>query len=124
MSHLSQNLERLIQMMSIEQLIGLLKQTNNINSTNNNDILLSPIVQKVIQEYEQEIKELKANVSQSTNVELPIVKDYSDDIAQGSYVGFIQQLGDFEYETAWAPDYADHSKTIKSLNNDFIREEF
>ncbi len=91
MSHLSQNLERLIQMMSIEQLIGLLKQTNNINSTNNttnNDILLSPIVQKVVQEYEQEIKELKANVSQGTNVsqstnnEVPIVKDYSDDIAK------------------------------------------
>ena len=88
MSHLSQNLERLIQMMSIEQLIGLLKQTNNINSTNNTDVLLSPIVQKVIQEYEQEIKELKSNVSQGTNVSqstnnvVPIVKDYSDDIAK------------------------------------------
>lgn len=88
MSHLSQNLERLIQMMSIEQLIGLLKQTNNINSTNNTDVLLSPIVQKVIQEYEQEIKELKSNVSQGTNVlqstnnVVPIVKDYSDDIAK------------------------------------------
>lgn len=85
MSHLSQNLERLIQMMSIEQLIGLLKQTNNINSTNNttnNDILLSPIVQKVVQEYEQEIKELKSNVSQGTNNVVPIIKDYSDDIAK------------------------------------------
>jgi hypothetical protein len=75
-------------MMSIEQLIGLLKQTNNINSTNNTDVLLSPIVQKVIQEYEQEIKELKSNVSQGTNVlqstnnVVPIVKDYSDDIAK------------------------------------------
>ena len=88
MSHLSQNLERLIQMMSIEQLIGLLKQTNTTNNTTNNDILLSPIVQKVIQEYEQEIKELKSNVSQGTNVlqstnnVVPIVKDYSDDIAK------------------------------------------
>ena len=88
MSHLSQNLERLIQMMSIEQLIGLLKQTNTTNNTTNNDILLSPIVQKVIQEYEQEIKELKSNVSQGTNVSqstnnvVPIVKDYSDDIAK------------------------------------------
>ena len=52
-------------------------------------------------------------------------ENYSDNIAyQGNYIGFIQQLGDFEYQTAWAPDYADHSKTIKSLNNDFIREEF
>jgi hypothetical protein len=85
MSHLSQNLERLIQMMSIEQLIGLLKQTNNtnnINSTTNNDVLLSPIVQKVVQEYEQEIKELKSNVSQGTNNIVPIIKDYSDDIAK------------------------------------------
>ena len=32
MTHLSQNLDKLIQMISIEQLLGIVKQTNNSNT--------------------------------------------------------------------------------------------
>ena len=52
-------------------------------------------------------------------------KDFSDNIAyQGSYIGFIQQLGDFSYETAWPPDHASYSKTIGELNKNFIADYF
>ena len=79
MSHLSQNLEKLIQMISIEQLIGMLKQNTNINSninSNNSDSLSLPLVQKVVQAYEEEIKGL------TTSTNIPEVKDYSNDIAK------------------------------------------
>ena len=78
MSHLSQNLEKLIQMISIEQLIGLLKQNTNINS-NNSDILSLPLVQKVVQAYEEEIKGLTTS---SATISIPEVKDYTNDIAK------------------------------------------
>ena len=52
-------------------------------------------------------------------------KDYNDDIAyQGSYIGFIQQLGDFSYETAWAPDHASWYDAAKVLNSTYIRVQF
>ena len=70
MSHLSQNLEKLIQMISIEQLLGLVKQNTENKSTS--DIMNLPIVQKVVQAYEDEIQTLHS----------PSVKDYSNDIAK------------------------------------------
>ena len=76
MSHLSQNLERLIQMISIEQLLGLVKQNNNDNKTNA-DILTTPIVQKVVKAYEDELQTLN-NVTNPNSC----IKDYSNDIAK------------------------------------------
>ena len=76
MSHLSQNLERLIQMISIEQLLGLVKQNNTDNKTNS-DILTTPIVQKVVKAYEEELHTL--NTVTNPNA---CVKDYSEDIAK------------------------------------------
>ena len=70
MSHLSQNLEKLIQMISIEQLLGLVKQ--NTENKSSSDIMNLPIVQKVVQAYEDEIQTLHS----------PSVKDYSNDIAK------------------------------------------
>ena len=72
MSHLSQNLERLIQMISIEQLLGLVKQNNT-----SSDILTTPIVQKVVKAYEEELHTL--NTVTNPNA---CVKDYSEDIAK------------------------------------------
>ena len=72
MSHLSQNLERLIQMISIEQLLGLVKQNNT-----SSDILTTPIVQKVVKAYEDELQTL--NTVTNPNA---CVKDYSEDIAK------------------------------------------
>lgn len=52
-------------------------------------------------------------------------KNYSDDIKYyGSYIEMIQHLGNFGYVTAWSPEYADYSKTIKSLNDYYIKDEF
>jgi len=52
-------------------------------------------------------------------------KDYSDDIAyQGSYIGFIQQLGDFSYQTAWAPDSASWYEAARVLNSTYINDSF
>jgi hypothetical protein len=67
MSHLSQNLEKLIQMISIEQLLGLVKQNTENKSTS--DIMNLPIVQKVVQAYEDEIHK-------------PLKNDYGDGIAK------------------------------------------
>jgi hypothetical protein len=72
MSHLSQNLERLIQMISIEQLLGLVKQNNT-----SSDILTTPIVQKVVKAYEDELQTLNSVTNQNA-----CVKDYSEDIAK------------------------------------------
>jgi uncharacterized membrane protein len=72
MSHLSQNLERLIQMISIEQLLGLVKQNNT-----SSDILTTPIVQKVVKAYEDELQTLNTVTNQNA-----CVKDYSEDIAK------------------------------------------
>ena len=72
MSHLSQNLERLIQMISIEQLLGLVKQNNT-----SSDILTTPIVQKVVKAYEEELHTLNTVTNQNA-----CVKDYSEDIAK------------------------------------------
>ena len=76
MSHLSQNLERLIQMISIEQLLGLVKQNNTDNKTNS-DILTTPIVQKVVKAYEDELQTLNSVTNPNA-----CVKDYSEDIAK------------------------------------------
>jgi deoxyadenosine/deoxycytidine kinase len=52
-------------------------------------------------------------------------KDYNDDIAyQGSYIGFIQQLYDFGYETAWSPDHSDWYSAAKLLNSNYINDSF
>ena len=84
MTHLSQNLDKLIQMISIEQLLGIVKQTNNSNSTSNiSDILSLPIVQKVVKAYEDEIELLKSKMNTNTNTSCNkccLCKDYSDDI--------------------------------------------
>ena len=72
MSHLSQNLERLIQMISIEQLLGLVKQNNT-----SSDILTTPIVQKVVKAYEDELQTLNTVTNPNS-----CVKDYSEDIAK------------------------------------------
>ena len=72
MSHLSQNLERLIQMISIEQLLGLVKQNNT-----SADILTTPIVQKVVKAYEDELQTLNSVTNPNS-----CVKDYSEDIAK------------------------------------------
>jgi hypothetical protein len=72
MSHLSQNLERLIQMISIEQLLGLVKQNNTTS-----DILTTPIVQKVVKAYEDELQTLNTVTNPNS-----CVKDYSEDIAK------------------------------------------
>jgi hypothetical protein len=76
MSQLSQNLERLIQMISIEQLLGLVKQNNTDNKTNS-DILTTPIVQKVVKAYEDELQTLNSVTNPNA-----CVKDYSEDIAK------------------------------------------
>jgi hypothetical protein len=61
MSHLSQTLERLIQIISIEQLVGLIdKNTNNSNSYENN----------------------VNNNNNNNTVPNIVIKDYSDDIAK------------------------------------------
>ena len=86
MTHLSQNLDKLIQMISIEQLLGIVKQTNNSNSTSNiSDILSLPIVQKVVKAYEDEIELLKSKMNTNTNTSCNkccLCKDYSDDISK------------------------------------------
>ena len=52
-------------------------------------------------------------------------KDYNDDIAyKGSYIGFIQQLSDFGYETAWAPDHDSWYDAAKLLNSNYINDSF
>jgi hypothetical protein len=74
--HLSNNLDKIIQMISIEQLLGLMKQmksncdadTNiNANININTDVLSLPIVKNVINAYEQEIKALNATTTSATN---------------------------------------------------------
>ena len=93
MSHLSQNLEKLIQMISIEQLLGLVKQnTNNIKANSNTDVLSLPIVQKVVSAYEEEINILNTRMNTNFNsadsgptsniTNIPHVKDYSEDISK------------------------------------------
>ena len=98
MSHLSQNLEKLIQMISIEQLLGLVKQNNNnIKANTNTDVLSLPIVQKVVTAYEEEINILNTRMNTNFNsaacdsasgpatgptCNIPHVKDYSEDIAK------------------------------------------
>ena len=84
MTHLSQNLDKLIQMISIEQLLGIVKQTNNSNSTSNiSDILSLPIVQKVVKAYEDEIEMLKSKMNTNTSCnKCCSCKDYSDDISK------------------------------------------
>ena len=72
MSQLSQNLEKIIQMISIEQLLGLVKQ--NTDNKSNSDIMNLPIVQKVVKAYEDEIQTLHTPSS--------CEKDYSGDIAK------------------------------------------
>jgi len=74
--HLSNNLDKIIQMISIEQLLGLMKQmkscdtdTNantNANANINTNVLSSPIVKNVINAYEQEIKALTATANAAT----------------------------------------------------------
>jgi hypothetical protein len=86
MSHLSQNLEKLIQMISIEQLLGLVKQNSSNNKTNT-DVLSLPIVQKVVSAYEEEINILNTRMNTNFNSHSPSlstcdVKDYSEDIAK------------------------------------------
>jgi chromosome segregation ATPase len=76
MSQLSQNLEKIIQMISIEQLLGLVKQ--NTDNKSNSDIMNLPIVQKVVKAYEDEIQTLHTPPSSSSSLE----KDYSGDIAK------------------------------------------
>jgi hypothetical protein len=52
-------------------------------------------------------------------------KDYNDDIAyKGSYIGFIQQLSDFGYETAWSPDHDSWYDAAKLLNSNYINDSF
>lgn len=52
-------------------------------------------------------------------------KNYSDDIKYyGSYIGLIQSLGEFSYETVWPPQYPDWRDTVKLLNSDYINDEF
>jgi pilus assembly protein FimV len=83
MSQLSQNLEKIIQMISIEQLLGLVKQ--NTDNKSNSDIMNLPIVQKVVKAYEDEIQTLQTPASSSTTFELAtssLEKDYSGDIAK------------------------------------------
>ena len=85
MTHLSQNLDKLIQMISIEQLLGIVKQTNNSNSNSISDILSLPIVQKVVKAYEDEIEMLKSKMNTNTNTSCNkccLCKDYSDDISK------------------------------------------
>ena len=72
--HLSNNLDKIIQMISIEQLLGLMKQMKsncdtdaNINTNTNTDVLSLPIVKNVINAYEQEIKALNATTTSATN---------------------------------------------------------
>jgi hypothetical protein len=77
--HLSNNLDKIIQMISIEQLLGLMKQmksncdadTNtNTNTNTNTDVLSLPIVKNVINAYEQEIKALTTNTNTNTNTNI------------------------------------------------------
>jgi hypothetical protein len=75
MSQLSQNLEKIIQMISIEQLLGLVKQ--NTDNKSNSDIMNLPIVQKVVKAYEDEIQVLQTPTPSSS-----LEKNYSDDIAK------------------------------------------
>ena len=77
MSQLSQNLEKIIQMISIEQLLGLVKQ--NTDNKSNSDIMNLPIVQKVVKAYEDEIQVLQTPASSSSS---SCEKDYSVDIAK------------------------------------------
>ena len=77
MSQLSQNLEKIIQMISIEQLLGLVKQ--NTDNKSNSDIMNLPIVQKVVKAYEDEIQTLHTPPSSSSS---SLEKDYSVDIAK------------------------------------------
>jgi len=77
MSHISQNLEKIIQMISIEQLLGLVKQ--NTDNKSNSDIMNLPIVQKVVKAYEDEIQVLQTPSSSSSS---SLEKDYSGDIAK------------------------------------------
>ena len=83
MSQLSQNLEKIIQMISIEQLLGLVKQ--NTDNKSNSDIMNLPIVQKVVKAYEDEIQVLQTPSSSSSatlNATSSLEKDYSGDIAK------------------------------------------
>jgi hypothetical protein len=69
--------------------------------------------------------EIKENLKSVLYAWLSEYKDYTDDIAyQGSYIGFIQQLGDFGYETAWAPDHASWYDAVKLLNSNYINDSF
>jgi hypothetical protein len=70
--HLSNNLDKIIQMISIEQLLGLMKQMKSNdtdpNTNTNNDILSLPIVKNVINAYEQEIKALNATTNTKSDI--------------------------------------------------------
>jgi hypothetical protein len=71
--HLSHNLDKIIQLISIEQLLGLAKQlkmdsNNNCNiSSNHDDVLSTPIVKNMISSYENELQMLRSSTSNSTN---------------------------------------------------------
>jgi len=138
MSHLSQNLEKLIQMISIEQLLGLVKQnTNNIKANTNTDVLSLPIVQKVVNAYEEEINILNTRMNTNFNSadsgptsnisNIPPVKDYSEDISKiheqlGAINNSLLQLSEAIKSISFNP--ASKFTTEKFTTEKFTTEKF
>jgi hypothetical protein len=53
---MSSNLDKLMQMATLEQLNNMIQQMNKKNESEAKDVLSLPIVQKVIMAYEDELK--------------------------------------------------------------------
>ena len=129
MSHLSQNLEKLIQMISIEQLLGLVKQNSSNNKTNT-DVLSLPIVQKVVSAYEEEINILNTRMNTNFNSHSPSpspstcdVKDYSEDIAKihdqlGAINNSLLQLSEAIKSISFNPATATTATAAATSNNE------
>jgi hypothetical protein len=107
---LSHNLDKIIQLISIEQLLGLAKQlkidnsisniSSNISSNNvinDNDVLSSPIVKNMISSYENELQTLRtsstANISNNNNNNNNNNKCCECDIVNSSIISEIQKIG-------------------------------